>query len=140
MLPMLTHTERIPNRLHSTAMPAARFSSAARAAVAWAKPGMPLRGLKPLNTTSPLFRGIIERVATWWVRFHAASTVRRWTARHPFGEISSAGAWKILADNIRRLGESDGISAYFWGSDIRGVAYLNRVRAARDRFEREIQS
>lgn len=37
----------------------------------------------------------------------------------------------ILADNIRRLGEDDGISAYFWGSNIRGVAYLDRVRAAR---------
>jgi soluble lytic murein transglycosylase-like protein len=46
----------------------------------------------------------------------------------------------ILADNIRRLGESDGISAYFWGSDIRGVTYLNRVRAARDRLQREIRS
>ncbi len=41
-----------------------------------------------------------------------------------------AGCW-ILADNIRRLGEEDGISAYFWGSDIRSVAYLQRVRAAR---------
>ena len=37
----------------------------------------------------------------------------------------------ILADNIRRLGEDDGISAYFWGSEIRGVSYLQRVRAAR---------
>ena len=37
----------------------------------------------------------------------------------------------ILADNIRRLGEEDGISAYFWGSDIRGAAYLDRVLAAR---------
>jgi soluble lytic murein transglycosylase-like protein len=37
----------------------------------------------------------------------------------------------ILADNIRRLGEDDGISAYFWGSDIRDVSYLERVRAAR---------
>ena len=46
----------------------------------------------------------------------------------------------ILADNIRRLGESDGISAYFWGSDIRGVTYLNRVRAARDRLQHEIPS
>jgi soluble lytic murein transglycosylase-like protein len=36
----------------------------------------------------------------------------------------------ILSDNIRRLGEDDGISAYFWGSNIRGVAYLHRVRAA----------
>jgi soluble lytic murein transglycosylase-like protein len=41
-----------------------------------------------------------------------------------------AGCW-ILADNIRRLGEEDGISAYFWGSDIRSVAYLDRVRKAR---------
>ena len=41
-----------------------------------------------------------------------------------------AGCW-ILADNIRRLGEEDGISAYFWGSDIRSVAYLQRVREAR---------
>lgn len=41
-----------------------------------------------------------------------------------------AGCW-ILADNIRRLGEEDGISAYFWGSDIRSVGYLHRVRKAR---------
>jgi soluble lytic murein transglycosylase-like protein len=37
----------------------------------------------------------------------------------------------ILADNIRRLGEADGVSAYFWGSDIRDGHYLERVRAAR---------
>jgi hypothetical protein len=41
-----------------------------------------------------------------------------------------AGCW-ILADNIRRLGEEDGISAYFWGSEIRSVSYLERVREAR---------
>jgi soluble lytic murein transglycosylase-like protein len=46
----------------------------------------------------------------------------------------------ILAGNIRRLGEADGISAYFWGSNIRGVTYLNRVRAARDRLRREFES
>lgn len=46
----------------------------------------------------------------------------------------------ILAGNIRRLGEEDGISAYFWGSDIRGVTYLNRVREARERLTREIPS
>jgi soluble lytic murein transglycosylase-like protein len=46
----------------------------------------------------------------------------------------------ILASNIRRLGEADGISAYFWGSEIRGVSYLKRVRAARERLRREIQS
>lgn len=37
----------------------------------------------------------------------------------------------ILADNIGRFGEEDGISAYFWGPDVRGVAYLQRVQAAR---------
>lgn len=37
----------------------------------------------------------------------------------------------ILAGNIRRLGEADGISAYFWGSEIRDVGYLVRVREAR---------
>jgi len=38
----------------------------------------------------------------------------------------------ILADNIRRWGLEDGISAYFWGSDIRGASYLNRVLEKRD--------
>lgn len=33
----------------------------------------------------------------------------------------------ILADNIRRLGRERGISAYFWGNDIRGDDYLNGV-------------
>ncbi|MEE8580630.1 MAG: transglycosylase SLT domain-containing protein [Myxococcota bacterium] len=41
-----------------------------------------------------------------------------------------AGCW-ILADNIRRLGEERGVSAYFWGSRIRGEFYLERVREAR---------
>jgi soluble lytic murein transglycosylase-like protein len=41
-----------------------------------------------------------------------------------------AGCW-ILADNIRRLGEEDGISAYFWGFNIRSVVYLDRVKKAR---------
>ncbi|MCG8590007.1 MAG: transglycosylase SLT domain-containing protein [Proteobacteria bacterium] len=43
-----------------------------------------------------------------------------------------AGCW-ILAGNIERLGEESGISAYFWGSDIRGVAYLEKVLQARER-------
>jgi soluble lytic murein transglycosylase-like protein len=46
----------------------------------------------------------------------------------------------ILSDNIRRLGEDDGISAYFWGSDIRGVAYLDRVRQARATVRRFSES
>lgn len=45
----------------------------------------------------------------------------------------------ILADNIRRLGEERGILAYFWGSDIRGAAYLERVEAARRAFRDQIK-
>ncbi len=46
----------------------------------------------------------------------------------------------ILAGNIRRLGEEDGISAYFWGSEIRGPEYLQRVQAARERLRDEARS
>ncbi len=46
----------------------------------------------------------------------------------------------ILADNIRRMGESDGILAYFWGPNIRGVAYLERVRAAQAEVRRQLRS
>jgi soluble lytic murein transglycosylase len=46
-------------------------------------------------------------------------------------EVNIEAGCRILADNIRRLGENDGISAYFWGNRIRGVAYLDRVRQAR---------
>jgi soluble lytic murein transglycosylase-like protein len=55
-------------------------------------------------------------------------------------ESNVAAGCSILADNIRRLGEDDGISAYFWGSDIRGVAYLDRVRAARAAVRRLVES
>ncbi|MDH3212703.1 MAG: transglycosylase SLT domain-containing protein [Myxococcales bacterium] len=46
----------------------------------------------------------------------------------------------ILADNIRRLGEEDGISAYFWGSEIRDASYLDRVREARAAVRRLSES
>lgn len=46
-----------------------------------------------------------------------------------------AGCW-ILSDNIERLGEERGISAYFWGSNIRNLAYLEKVREARESFLR----
>jgi soluble lytic murein transglycosylase-like protein len=55
-------------------------------------------------------------------------------------ESNVAAGCSILADNIRRLGEDDGISAYFWGSDIGGVAYLDRVRAARATVRRLVES
>jgi soluble lytic murein transglycosylase-like protein len=46
----------------------------------------------------------------------------------------------ILADNIGRLGEERGILAYFWGNNIRGGAYLERVEAARRAFYRQLAS
>ena len=46
----------------------------------------------------------------------------------------------ILSSNIRRLGVEDGISAYFWGSDIRGVAYLEKVLEARERVRERVSS
>jgi len=55
-------------------------------------------------------------------------------------ESNIEGGCYLLADNIRRLGEDDGISAYFWGSDIRGVAYLARVQAARETLRRQAES
>ena len=50
-----------------------------------------------------------------------------------------AGCW-ILASNIRRLGEEEGISSYFWGSEIRGLAYLEKVQAAREEVRRHRNS
>ncbi|NNL66855.1 MAG: lytic transglycosylase domain-containing protein [Myxococcales bacterium] len=47
---------------------------------------------------------------------------------------------RILSDNIERLGEADGISAYFWGSNIRSAGYRNKVEAARERVRRELRS
>jgi hypothetical protein len=46
----------------------------------------------------------------------------------------------ILSDNIRRLGVEDGISAYFWGSEIRGVSYLQRVLEKRASVRRLSES
>ncbi|MGI9591783.1 MAG: transglycosylase SLT domain-containing protein [Myxococcota bacterium] len=46
----------------------------------------------------------------------------------------------ILADNIRRLGERRGISAYFWGNDVRNGSYFEAVDATRARIRREASS
>ncbi len=42
----------------------------------------------------------------------------------------------ILSENVRRLGEDQGILAYFWGSKIRGDRYLRRVRHAQAQARR----
>jgi soluble lytic murein transglycosylase-like protein len=55
---------------------------------------------------------------------------------HTTVETNIEAGCVILAHNIRRLGEDDGVSAYFWGSDIRGVSYLHRVQRARAGYRR----
>ena len=55
-------------------------------------------------------------------------------------EANIEASASILSGNIRRLGEEDGISAYFWGSDIRGTGYLDRVKNAREWSAREVRS
>lgn len=96
-------------------------------------------GLDPILVTQVLW---VESGARPWVRSPLGAIglmqVMPYMAE-PLGLAGSlvsiesnieAGCW-ILADNIRRLGEEDGISAYFWGSDIRSVVYLERVKKAR---------
>ena len=51
-------------------------------------------------------------------------------------ESNIAAGCFILAHNIDRLGFEDGISAYFWGTDIRDRAYLEKVLEARQRVRR----
>lgn len=46
----------------------------------------------------------------------------------------------ILARNIARHGEERGILAYYWGDDIRGDAYLGKVRAAQAKVRARLSS
>jgi soluble lytic murein transglycosylase-like protein len=96
-------------------------------------------GLDPLLVTQVLW---VESGARPWVRspLGAIGLMQVMpTSARPLGlagnlttiEGNVEAGCAILADNIRRLGEEDGISAYFWGSNIRSVAYLDRVRRAR---------
>ncbi len=96
-------------------------------------------GLDPVLVTQVLW---VESGARPWVRSPRGAIGLMQVMPHmaePLGLAGSlvsiesnieAGCW-ILADNIRRLGEEDGISAYFWGSHIRSVVYLERVKKAR---------
>ncbi len=49
-----------------------------------------------------------------------------------------AGCW-ILSENIARLGEADGVSSYFWGSEIRSTSYLDKVRLARSKVREHLE-
>lgn len=104
--------------------------------------------LTPELVTAVLWR---ESDARPWVRSPKGAVGLMQVMPHMFqpldmaGNISTiesnveAGCW-ILADNIRRLGEEEGILAYFWGSEVRGASYLHRVREAREALLRPSES
>lgn len=92
-----------------------------------------------------------ESGARPWVRSHKGAVGLMQVMPHMHREMSLAGGLAtietnvdagcaILSDNIRRLGEDRGILAYFWGSNIRGAAYLERVEAAREAFRLQLSS
>lgn len=85
---------------------------------------------------------LVESSARPWARSPKGAVGLMQLMPHMAGALEMAGnlatiesnveaGCLILADNIRRLGEADGISAYFWGTDIRGAGYLDRVRQTR---------
>lgn len=78
----------------------------------------------------PWVRSPLGAVGLMQVMPHMAAPLKLSGSLASIESNVEAGCW-ILADNIRRLGEEDGISAYFWGSDIRSVGYLHRVQKAR---------
>jgi soluble lytic murein transglycosylase-like protein len=96
-------------------------------------------GIDPQLVTAVL---LVESSARPWARSRKGAIGLMQVMPHmalplaPAGNLTTiesnveAGCF-ILADNIRRLGEDDGISAYFWGSEIRDASYLDRVREAR---------
>ena len=97
------------------------------------------QGLSPELVTAILR---VESTGRPWVRSPKGAVGLMQVMPHMFESYRVAGnpttietnvdvGCSILADNIRRLGEDDGILAYFWGSEIRGVGYLERVREAR---------
>jgi len=49
-------------------------------------------------------------------------------------EANIEAGCRLLADNIRRLGEDDGISAYCWGNTVGNDRYLRRVKKLRRDF------
>jgi len=92
-----------------------------------------------------------ESTARPWVRSPKGAIGLMQVMPHMMGELGVAGnlttiesnieaGCMILADNIRRLGEQRGISSYFWGSEIRGVSYLQQVQQARAAVGRDVDS
>lgn len=89
-----------------------------------------------------------ESTARPWVRSSKGALGLMQVMPHMMGAVPVAGnltqvesnieaGCMILAGNIRRLGEERGISAYFWGNNVRDGRYLEAVEAARARILRE---
>jgi hypothetical protein len=87
---------------------------------------------------------LVESDARPWAHSSAGAVGLMQVMPHMMRSMSLAGNFatiesnieagcQILSHNIRRLGLERGISAYFWGSNIRGVAYLEKVLEARER-------
>ncbi|UCE86520.1 MAG: transglycosylase SLT domain-containing protein [Deltaproteobacteria bacterium] len=104
-------------------------------------------GLDPALVTAVM---LVESSARPWVRSPKGATGLMQVMPHIHAPMQMAGnlatiesnieaGCLILAHNIQRLGEEEGVLAYFWGSDIRGGAYLQRVRAARADVERRLR-
>ena len=104
--------------------------------------------LEPELVTAVL---LVESTARPWVRSSKGAVGLMQVMPHmmePLGLAGNAATIEsnieagcfILADNIRRLGEEQGISSYFWGSDIRGSKYLKKVQTARAEVRRQLAS
>lgn len=103
--------------------------------------------LEPELVTAVL---LVESSARPWARSPKGAQGLMQVMPHVYAPLGMAGnvatiesnieaGCLILARNIRRLGEENGVLAYFWGSDIRGATYLQRVREARADVERRLR-
>ena len=127
-----TQTARIPNRDHSSAIPAAKVSRALRAIDDGTTLGIPRRGLNPRNAMNPLRCGIIQRSATRAVTSQVASTFRRWIARRPFGEVVLEAGRELTAGVVHQ--DVDPVGALRdrveERADLLGLAHIARLREA----------
>ena len=101
-------------------------------------------GLDPNLVTAIL---LVESDARPWAHSAKGAVGLMQVMPHMMGPLDLAGnaatiesnieaGCYILAQNIQRLGEERGISAYFWGSRIRDASYLEKVLRVRDRVRR----
>jgi len=114
-----------------------------------AEPAAPVAAIAPADADPSAIARVLDSAGgTLSVpeRERIARAVVRYSAKYELDpelvtvESNVEAGCLILADNIRRMGEADGILAYFWGPNIRGDAYLGRVRAAQAEVRRILRS